>query len=53
MRLRPLTEAECYARRYGDVRTDQVVVLRPEPPAEVAPPAGVERRPADLRDEAA
>jgi hypothetical protein len=24
-----LTEAECYARCYGDLRTDQVSVLRP------------------------
>jgi hypothetical protein len=28
VRLRPLTEAECYARCYGDLRTDQVSVLR-------------------------
>jgi hypothetical protein len=29
MRLRPLTEAECYARCYGGFRTDQVTVLAP------------------------
>jgi hypothetical protein len=29
VRLRPLTEAECYARCYGGVRTEQVSVLRP------------------------
>jgi hypothetical protein len=29
MRLRPLTEAECYARCYGGFRTDQVSVLLP------------------------
>lgn len=28
-RLRPLTEAECYARCYG-VRDDTVTILRPE-----------------------
>jgi hypothetical protein len=27
--LRPLTEAECYARCYGGFRTDQVSVLLP------------------------
>ena len=31
MRLRPLTEAECYARCYGGARTEQVSVLRSEP----------------------
>ena len=36
MRLRPLTEAECYARCYGDVRTDQVSVLRPTDPGPAA-----------------
>jgi hypothetical protein len=30
MRLRPLTEAECYARCYGGFRTDQVSVLLPD-----------------------
>jgi hypothetical protein len=29
MRLRPLTEAECYARCYGGFRTDQVSLLLP------------------------
>jgi hypothetical protein len=29
VRLRPLTEAECYARCYGGFRTDQVSVLLP------------------------
>jgi hypothetical protein len=29
VRLRPLTEAECYARCYGGVRSEQVSVLRP------------------------
>jgi hypothetical protein len=29
MRLRPLTEAECYARCYGGFRTDQVTLLDP------------------------
>jgi hypothetical protein len=29
VRLRPLTEAECYARCYGGSRTDQVSVLFP------------------------
>ena len=41
MRLRPLTEAECYARCYGDLRTDQVSVLRPPdpgPPTELLEP---------------
>jgi hypothetical protein len=28
MRLRPLSEAECYARCYGAHRSDQVSVLR-------------------------
>ena len=28
VRLRPLTEAECYARCYGGVRTERVSVLR-------------------------
>ena len=54
MRLRPLTEAECYARCYGDIRSDQVVVLRREPVA-VDPPdrAPAPDRPAELRGEAA
>jgi hypothetical protein len=29
MRLRPLSEAECYARCYGAHRSDQVSVLKP------------------------
>jgi hypothetical protein len=29
VRLRPLTEAECYARCYGGFRTDQVTILLP------------------------
>ena len=29
VRLRPLTEAECYARCYGGFRTDQVSILDP------------------------
>ncbi|HWE82106.1 MAG TPA: hypothetical protein VG265_10675 [Gaiellaceae bacterium] len=29
MRLRPLTEAECYARCYGERAVDSVHVLRP------------------------
>ena len=29
MRLRPLTEAECYARCYGGRRDDSVTVLPP------------------------
>ena len=29
MRLRPLTEAECYARCYGGWPVDSVKVLRP------------------------
>jgi len=55
VRLRPLTEAECYARCYGDVRSDQVIVLRPEPRDAGLPPARdtPERRPAQLREEAA
>jgi hypothetical protein len=28
VRLRPLTEAECYARCYGGQRDDSVVVVR-------------------------
>jgi len=28
VRLRPLTEAECYARCYGGLRSDQVSVIR-------------------------
>jgi hypothetical protein len=31
MRLRVLSEAECYARCYGGHRSDQVSVLRPAP----------------------
>ena len=54
MRLRPLSEAECYARCYGDIRSDQVVVLRPalaadDPPARAPAPD----RPAEPREEAA
>lgn len=30
-RLRPLTEAECYARCYGDAGGDDVRVVRVEP----------------------
>jgi ADP-ribose pyrophosphatase YjhB (NUDIX family) len=29
VRLRPLTEAECYARCYGGFRTDQVSIVLP------------------------
>ena len=29
MRLRPLTEAECYARCYGGWQVDSVKVVRP------------------------
>jgi hypothetical protein len=54
VRLRPLTEAECYARCYGDVRSDQVVVLRQAPvgddPPARAPASG---RRAEVREEAA
>src|SRR5262245_59045910 len=32
MRLRPLSEAECYARCYGAHRSDQVSVIRPPTP---------------------
>jgi hypothetical protein len=54
VRLRTLTEAECYARCYGDVRTDQVVVLRSDPPADEprARESAAGRR-AELREEAA
>jgi len=31
MRLRPLTEAECYARCYGDRGEDSVRIVRLEP----------------------
>ncbi len=31
MRLRPLTEAECYARCYGGLRDDSVNVVRVAP----------------------
>ena len=40
MRLRPLTEAECYARCYGGHTSDRVSVLRASP------------RPSSRRDEA-
>ncbi|HWB22964.1 MAG TPA: hypothetical protein VG652_08755 [Gaiellaceae bacterium] len=30
MRLRPLTEAECYSRLYGGHGTDKVSVVRPD-----------------------
>jgi hypothetical protein len=30
VRLRPLTEAECYSRLYGGPRTDKVSVVRPD-----------------------
>ena len=30
MRLRPLSEAECYARCYGAHRSDQVTLLHPQ-----------------------
>ncbi len=45
MRLRPLTEAECYARCYGGWHDDSVKVVRPVA-AESAPGAardGLER----------
>jgi hypothetical protein len=31
MRLRTLTEAECYARCYGGLRDEQVTVVRVQP----------------------
>ncbi len=34
MRLRPLTEAECYSRLYGGPRTDKVSVVRSDRAAE-------------------
>jgi hypothetical protein len=37
MRLRTLTEAECYARCYGAHRDDSVTVLRKLPARRVAP----------------
>ena len=37
MRLRTLTEAECYARCYGAHRDDSVTVLRRLPARRVAP----------------
>ena len=40
MRLRPLTEAECYARCYGGHASDRVSVVR------------TARRPSSRRDEA-
>ena len=36
MRLRPLTEAECYSRLYGGQRTDKVSVVRSDEPADTA-----------------
>ena len=45
MRMRPLTEAECYARCYG-VRDEQVRILRLEPrrPRNALRPSGEELR---------
>jgi hypothetical protein len=43
VRLRPLTEAECYARCYGDIHTDQVIVLRRGDAGGAIEPAGAER----------
>jgi hypothetical protein len=54
VRLRPLTEAECYARCYGDIRSDQVSVLRPPDPGpapELLEPR--EDEPAGVQEEAA
>jgi hypothetical protein len=34
VRLRPLTEAECYSRLYGGPRTDKVSVVRSGQPGE-------------------
>jgi len=50
VRLRPLTEAECYARCYGGVRSEQVSVVRPlQVPRErlvtERPKASLERHP--------
>ncbi len=45
MRLRPLTEAECYARCYGGHRSDRVSVLPPRRrPATRGPAAGEQVR---------
>jgi hypothetical protein len=44
MRLRPLSEAECYARCYGAHRSDQVSVLRPMPRKPSAAGEDVRRR---------
>ena len=45
MRMRPLTEAECYARCYG-TRDEQVRILRLEPrrPRSALRPSGEELR---------
>jgi hypothetical protein len=37
MRLRTLTEAECYARCYGGIRDETVTVLRSLPDRRAAP----------------
>ena len=42
MRLRTLTEAECYARCYGAHRDDRVTVLRNPPARRAAPTSGGE-----------
>jgi len=45
VRLRPLTEAECYARCYGGHRTDRVNVVPLGPrPSVRATPAGEQLR---------
>jgi hypothetical protein len=51
VRLRTLTEAECYARCYGDVRSDQVVVLPSAPVGDDPVPRAPEpERRADIRE---
>jgi hypothetical protein len=42
MRLRTLTEAECYARCYGAYRDDRVTVVRRPPPRRATPMSGGE-----------
>lgn len=40
MRLRPLTEAECYSRLYGGPRTDKVSVVRSDEPVQTGELSG-------------
>ena len=52
MRLRPLTEAECYARCYGGRREETVSILRFVELAEPAPAENPDRADDDAREAA-